>query len=240
MNERRKDVLETAAAGALALAGAVGLSAAAIPGAVGIAFHRFQERRSQAWWNRVIHGATEPDALVAQIEAGLATDDVHVVAGIVGGARAAASSVELAAVSVIAELSRRYISTRDLPRWFFRAALELFEQLEASDLFALRTLLHEIEPIRSESIAITGDIGGEARPWRAHQLTVSEPSHDLTPFPTPSRLFGYLKRVGLGYESQGIGYVGSPRHVVLDRDVATWLREAMTSGEPPVPMHSGS
>ena len=227
MGEKTKDTLETAANVVLTIAGAAGAAVAGLPGGLGLAYGRFHHKRVRRWWDLVADRNRAPEDLAARIETGLAEDDEHVVAGVVGGARAASSAIELAAVVVIAELSRRFLHERDLPKWFYRGALALFEQLEAAELGALRRLLREIEPIRSESILIAGDIDGEAQPWRAAQLSVAEPFEVLTPFASPSRLFGYIKRVGLGYDSRGVAYVGSPRHVVMDRDVATWLREAM-------------
>lgn len=231
MSDEKKDRLETAASTALALVGAAALPSAVIPGAVGIAFLRLSDRRIKKWWELVTHGSKTPEELAERVAIGLAEDDEHVVAGVLGGARAAATSVEPAAVVIIAELSRRYFEDATLPRWFYRSALALFEQLDNGELFALRRLLREIEPIRSDAIVIAGDIDGEAQPWRAAQLSVENPYEALTPFPSPSRLFGYIKRAGLGYESRGMGFVGSPRHVVLDREVATWLREAMRDSD---------
>jgi hypothetical protein len=233
VNDQAKDALVTVAGTGLALLSGTGAAVAAIPGVVGIAFIRLYERRTKKWWEAVINGSRSPEELTDHIAAGLMKDNEHVVAGIVGGARAAASAIELDAVLVIAELSRRFFEQKDLPMWFYRSALALLEQLEASELRALRRLLHEISTIRSDKIAVAGDIEGEVQPWRAHQFSVEQPSVALTPFPASSRLFGYIKRVGLGHDSNGVGYVGTPQHVVIEHDVAIWLRDAMPVDERP-------
>lgn len=231
VNDQKKDIAVTTAATALAVVGVAAGVGAAIPGGVGLALQRLYDRRTKKWWALVVERSLAPEELAARIAAGLAEDDEHVVAGVVGRARAAASAVELSAVVVIAELSRRHFEAQDLPRWFFRAALTLFEQLEASELYALRRLLVEAAPIRSDEILIAGDIEGEATPWRASQLSVLVPFEHLTPFDSPRRLFGYLKRCGLGHESPGVGFVGSPAHVVIERQVADWLRDALSIEE---------
>lgn len=229
MSEKSKDALETAAATGLALAGAAAVPAAAVPGLVGDAWRRLQERRVQKWWKLVVERPGTPADLSARIVAGLAEDDENVIAGVVGGARAASSVIELSAVPVIAELSRRYFQERDLPRWFYGGALEVLERVDAPELGALRQLFVEIKNIRSDSITILGDTEGD-RSWRAFQTSVTDPWQQLTPFPKPARLFGYIKRAGLGFDSGGFGISGSPKVLVVDREPADWLREALLSG----------
>ncbi len=214
---------------AVAVAGVAGGIAAAIPGSVGLAWARHQDRRVKKWWRVVVEGAGDPEKLVAAIEAGLATDDENVVAGVVGGARASAFAIELAAVPVIAVLSRRYFERNDLPRWFYRGALEVLELVDAPELGALRRLFVEIQGIRSDSITILGDLDGD-RGWRAFQASVIDPSVQLTPFEKPARVFGYLKRAGVGFESAGYGISASPKVLVLDREPMDWMREALLEG----------
>jgi hypothetical protein len=227
MSEQTKDTIETAANAALAVAGVAGVKAATIPGMLGLAYAKFQQGRHEKWWTLVIEGREDPSDLVARINAGLAEEDDKVITGVVGGARAAAAAIELAAVPVIAALSRRYLNEQDLPRWFYRGALEVLERVDALELGALKTLLLEIKDIRSDSITIVGDAGGQLD-WRAFQTP--EQWQKLTTFKSPSRLFGYLKRAGLGYESDHYGTVASPSVLVIERDTSDWLRDALVFG----------
>ena len=230
MGDQRKDVVEMAAAASLAVAGAAALPAAAIPGAVGIVWAQFQNRRTETWWNYVLEGrGNTPDELVARIVKGLTSDDENVIAGIVIGARAAAAAIERAAVRVIAVLSRRFLHQRDIPRWFYSGALEVLERVDAVELGALRRLLVETKDIRSDSITIIGDIEGD-RGWRAFQTSVTDPFVKLTPFEKPLRLFGYLKRAGVGFDSAGFGIGGSPKVLVLDREPMDWMCTALLEG----------
>src|SRR6185295_14940190 len=131
MKDEVKDALTTAAATGLALVAAAGaggaIAAAAIPGVVGIAFMRLYDRRTKRWWEAIIDGASSPEELQTKIADGLFNEKERVVAGVVGGARAAASAIEVDAVLAIAELSRRFLEAEDLPIWFYRGALTLFE-----------------------------------------------------------------------------------------------------------------
>lgn len=229
MGDETKDAVTTGAAISLAITGVIGAPAAAVPGLVGLAWMRLQDRRVKKWWKLVVDRAARPAELAEKIEAGLAEDDENVVAGVVGGARAASAAIELAAVPVIAELSRRYFQEHDLPRWFYRGALEVLERVDAAELGAVRQMFVEIREIRSDSITIVGDIEGD-RSWRAFQTSVTEPAQPLTAFQKPARLFGYLKRAGLGFDSSGFGIGGSPKVLVVDREPADWFRDALLAG----------
>lgn len=229
MDEKAKDALEIATATGLALAGASPIAAAAIPGVLGLAWKRLQDRRVKKWWDLVVERTGTPEELSAKIEAGLAEEDENVVAGVVGGARAASSAIELSAVPVIAELSRRFLQEQDLPRWFYRGALELLERLEAAEMRALRQLFTEIRGIPSDSITVIGDTAGD-RAWRAFPTSTPDAAQPLTPFLKPARLFGYMKRAGLGFDSGGYGIGGSPNVVVADREPVEWLCAALAGG----------
>lgn len=229
MGEKTKDVIEGGANVALALAGAAGALAAGIPNLIVVAWTAHQERRIQKWARLVIDRSKSPDEIAARITGGLASGDERVVAGVVGGARAASSAIEPAAVVVIAELTRRFLQDGDLPRWFFRGALEVLERLEAGELGALRWLLKEIEPIQSERITMIGDVvfrspnpDDDEKPWRAVETGGRSPSVRLTPFPDPYRLFGYIRRAGLEVETGA-----SPAVLIVERMTVTWLREVV-------------
>lgn len=226
MAEKTKDAIETAATAGLVWAGKTGVAAAALPGLLGVAWTRFQERRVESWWKLVIERAEAADELVAKIEAGLAEDNETVVTGVVGGARAATSAVELSAVTVIAEVSRRYFQQGDLPRWFYRGALEVLERVDATELGNLRRLFVEIKDVPSDSITVLGDLAGD-RGWHAFPTSTVEQRFQLTAFSKPARVFSYLKRSGLGFDSSGYGIGGSPNVVVLDREPSAWFREAL-------------
>lgn len=223
----KKDHLEVLAAGGLAVAGVSALPAAVLPGLIGDAYRRLQDRRVARWSSLMLDHAASPEKLVAMIETGLAKDDENVVAGVVGGARAAAAAVELSAVATIAVLSRRYLQQQDLPRWFYRGALEVLERVDAAELGALRCLVGEISSIRSDRCAVIADAPGEGS-WRAFQYSVPDPYVTLTPFANPSRLFAYLKRAGIAFDGEGVG--GITNVMVIEREVIDWLSQALAEG----------
>jgi hypothetical protein len=220
MSETTKDLVEVVTAGTMvavaaaaplaAAAAAAPLAAATLPGLIGVAWQQRQARRVDRWWKLVTEGAADAKQLEDRVLAGLADDDESVVAGVVEGARAATAAVDLAAIPIIAELSRRHFRDRDLPRWFYRGALELLERLEASDIAVSRTFVGELNAVEDS----------ESKP---------DAAIELTPFAEPIRLLGNMKRSGLGYDSGGYGIAGAAEVIVVQRRVVNWLSPLLLS-----------
>jgi hypothetical protein len=80
-----RDGLTLSTAAILAAAGAPALQAAVVPGLVGEAWGRLQQRRVTKWWQLVVTSTLDPDAFMARIAAGLSTDNEDVIVGVVGG-----------------------------------------------------------------------------------------------------------------------------------------------------------
>jgi hypothetical protein len=238
MSETTKDLVEVVTAGTMvavaaaaplaAAAAAAPLAAATLPGLIGVAWQQRQARRVDRWWKLVTEGAADAKQLEDRVLAGLADDDESVVAGVVEGARAATAAVDLAAIPIIAELSRRHFRDRDLPRWFYRGALELLERLEASDIAVSRTFVGELNAVEdSESITALAGLG--AKGWRAFPTGKPDAAIELTPFAEPIRLLGNMKRSGLGYDSGGYGIAGAAEVIVVQRRVVNWLSPLLLS-----------
>jgi hypothetical protein len=223
MSEETKDLVEVVTAGAMVAVAASSLPAATVPVLAGMAWQRYQSRRVKAWWELVTKSAADAKQLEDRVLAGLAEDDESVVAGVVEGARAATAAVDLAAVPIIAELSRRHFQDRNLPRWFYRGALELLERLDASDIAVLRTFVGELSTVE-ESESITALAGLGAKGWKAFPTNKVDAAVALTPFAEPIRLLGNLKRAGLGHDSNGWGISGAAEAIVVQRRVVDWLR----------------
>ena len=222
MSEATKDLVEIVAGGAMVAVAASALPAATVPVLAGMAWSRYQSRRVNAWWEFVTKGAADAKQLEDRILAGLAEDDESVIAGIVEGARAATAAVDLAAVPIIGELSRRHFQDRDLPRWFYRGALELLERLDASDVAVLRTFVAELSTVEvAESITALAGLGEKG--WKAFPTSNVDATVALTPFAEPIRLLGNLKRAGLGHDSNGWGISGAAEAIVIQQRVVEWL-----------------
>jgi hypothetical protein len=237
MSDQTKDVIETSATVALTAAAVTGAMAAAIPGILGILYAEFRKRREEKWWNLVTDGDEVPGKTADRVAAGLATDNANVVAGVVGGAHAAASAIELAAVPIIAVLSRRYLKEGDIPLWFYRGALDVIQRLNAMELRALRTLLMEIAVLQSNRVVVLAAEYGDAEWYASHAhvegdegFEMTDARAPLTRFASPSRLFAYLMREGLAFPNNGLGSVGLSEIIIIERDTAAWLREAMVTG----------
>lgn len=127
---------------------------------------------------------------------------------------------------LIAELSRRHFQNRDLPRWFYRGALELLERLEASDIAVLRTFVSELSAVE-DSDSTTALAGLGAKGWKAFPTSKVDAVVTLTPFAEPIRLLGNMKRAGLGHDSNGWGISGAAEAVVVQRRVVDWLRSLL-------------
>ena len=227
-NDTKKDFLEAGMAMTVAVAGGpLAVAAAAAPSLIGTAWMGMQTRRANKWWQCILR-ADDAGELQAEIESGLLNESEHVIAGVVEGARAACAAVDLAAVPIIAELSRRFIAAEDIPRWFYRGSLEFLERLTATEIASIRRLLQETESMTSAEITILGP--RTDRPWRAEE--VCDPSADrrdtiqVTPFEDALRLFVSLKRCDLSLESNPWGDADDPNVVVIKREVLGWLRAA--------------
>jgi hypothetical protein len=220
-----KDLIEVGVAAGVVLAGAAALPAAIAPGVVGAAWMALYKRRVARWWKLVSERGTPPEELAAKVQKGLLQEDENVIAGVVEGARAATASVDIAAVPVIAELSRRFLSEEDIPRWFYRGSLEVLERLSAGELGSLARLLVEMEEIASDTITVTANLPGE-KGWKAFQTSVPDAHVSISRFDDSARVFGYLKRAGLGQESNAWGHSGAAEAIVIEHRVASWLRQA--------------
>jgi hypothetical protein len=135
---------------------------------------------------------------------------------------ASVGAIDPIALAVQTEIARRQNTRRDLPRWFYRGALELMDRIGAAQIDALARLLDEVRPIKSDRITVLGFMPGDLA-WKAFQESVPQPFERLTPFEDAARLFGELKRAGLGLESGGYGIAASPDALVLERQVAELL-----------------
>jgi hypothetical protein len=225
-NDLKKDLIEVSAAAALVVAtGPLSGLAAAFTPLIGAAWQACSARRMETWLQRLL--ATKDAAqLEAEIHRALLDESEEVVAAVVEGARAAASAISLAAVPIIAELSRRFLVAADIPRWFYRGSLELFERVSAEDIRVLRVLLQDIESITSPKVTL---IAGGAEKNRAIPIDGNTMSGmiPITAIADPERIFSLIKRVGLGFESSGWGMAAAANAVVIDREVLGWLRAAL-------------
>jgi hypothetical protein len=132
----------------------------------------------------------------------------------------------MAAVPIIAELSRRFIAAEDIPRWFYRGSLEFLERTSAEQIHAFRLLLRETGQIQSTSDSVTISSGAGPKPNQA--LPSGEPAAaiEISPIADAARFFSMLKRAGLAFESNAWGHSGSPNIVVITHQVLGWLRAA--------------
>jgi hypothetical protein len=224
-NEVKKDLVEATAGVLIAAASVTAASAAALPGLLGIAWQQHQNRRVQKWWDYLSRGATNPKELEARVLAGLLEDDANTIAGIVEGARAAVAAIDLAAVPIIAQLTRRYCQENDLPRWFLRGSLVLFEDLDAGEIKALRRFIADLKDIDAPSITAVARVGRHE--WQAFPTAEATAKTKLSPFEEPVRLFAAIKRTGLGHDSGGYGIGGAPEAIVIERTVIDWLHSAL-------------
>jgi hypothetical protein len=138
--------------------------------------------------------------------------------------------VDPMALAVISEILRRQLMKRDIPHWFSRGALHLMERLGGAEISALAKLLDEIREIHSETITVLGLLRAD-RKWEAFQSSVPNPCVTLSPFQDAERLFGEIKRAGLGRESAGYGTAAHPAVIVLEQNVVNWLREALRNAQ---------
>lgn len=227
-NDTKKDFLEAGIAMTVAVAGGpLAIAVAAAPSLIGTAWMGMQTRRVNKWWQCVCR-ADDAGELQAKIETGLLNESEHVIAGVVEGARAASAAVDMAAVPIIAELSRRFIAAGNIPRWFYRGSLDFLERLTASEIASIRLLLQETESITDEKVTIIGDVGDG--PWQIFRtpdptLPPQEPIR-LTKFEDADRLFSAMKRSQLGFEWNALGYSASSDVIVVRREVLGWLRAA--------------
>jgi hypothetical protein len=226
-NDAKKDLLEAGTAAALAISiSPIAAVVAAAPAMIGAAWQSMQTRRANKWW-QCICKADDAGELQLKIETGLRKESEHVIAGVVESARAACSAVDMAAVPIIAELSRRFIAAEDIPRWFYRGSLQFLERLTAVEIGSIRLLLRETESITTERITIIGS--RDERPWRAEAVynpTIDHETINLTPFADSRRLFVWMKRCDLSLESNAWGDADDPNVVVITHQVLGWLRTA--------------
>lgn len=223
--ESEKDLVEASVTTTLALSGGpIAAAVAVAPLMISSAWQALQSRRANKWWDGVCR-ADEAGDLQAKIRTGLLEDSEYVIAGVVEGARAACAAVDMAAVPIIAELSRRFISAEDIPRWFYRGSLELFERVNAEDIRVLRVLFGEIESITTPKVTLSARDPAQNRAFPSD----GDPRNGIpiTPIADPERIFSLIKRVGLGFESDGWGMSGAANAVVIKRDVIGWLRSAL-------------
>lgn len=238
-NDTKKDLVEVGTAMTVAVASgplaaafpavhtAIAVAAAAAPTLIAAAWNSLQRRRVENWWT-CICTASDGAALQQKILMGLESDTDNVIAGVTEGARAACAAVDMAAVPIIAELSRRFLAAEDIPRWFYRGSLEFLERLTASEIASIRLLLQETESITDAEVTIIGDVGDG--PWQIYRmpdpaLPPQEPIR-LTKVEDADRLFSAMKRCQLGFEWNAYGYSASPDVIVVKRDVLGWLRAA--------------
>jgi hypothetical protein len=120
----------------------------------------------------------------------------------------ACSAVDLSAVAIIAELSRRFVAANDVPRWFYRGSLELLERISDQEIAAQRTLLTEIESITAATVTIIAGHGD----GQNTTFPSGDPKNQtaISPIVEPERVFSIMKRAALGSNLTGTASRGLP------------------------------
>lgn len=217
-----------AAGAALSLTGGAAAVVAAAGGLLAIGWDRVgsrNRRRAQEMLQRLLEADKNPEELHSLINEGLISEDERVMSAFRALLVASVESVSPAAIAPIAVIGRMHFRG-ECATWIARGALEVLQRVDSIELGALRRMLLEFETIKSDRIMITAELSSD-RGWRAYQSSVPDDLHPITPFPSARRIFGYLKRAGLGTDTSAYGIGGSPEVVEIERIVTDALRKAL-------------
>lgn len=260
-DDTKKDALVGAAgvgAAAVALASATAsVLAAAIPATVALAIDTWrglQDRRIESWWLMLVGGEHPDEELAERIRVGLDKEREDVIRGVVGGAKAAANTIDDASVSAIAMLSRLYFAGEVQP-WLYRAALDVFEQSTAEELANVRALCVEVAKCKERYVLIhalpfdnespSKVYGASSRPGEKYivghssgdgpflpirdDLEVRDNHVVLATILHAQRIFQLLRRAMLLDDPQAGGFgAATARNLgVIDRTVARVLARAL-------------
>lgn len=229
-----KEIVVGATGVAVALTGLPGVLAVGLASLVGVGFARVKERdtrRAQRLLERIAEADESPEEFVEHLRKRLEAEDEDTLTAFRALLIAAVEAITPNAIAPLGFIGRRYLRG-ECPTWIARGALEVLQRVDSAELEALRRLLVEIEPIKSDGIWVVADIGGD-HGWRAYQRSVPDDLHPITPFPSARRVFGYLKRAGLGDDWSATDDDGSSNRVNLDRAVTDVFREALVATKGP-------
>jgi hypothetical protein len=159
-------------------ASATEVAAAGVPSLVNLAvdaWRSLQRRRVQKWWESVLNTDEDSAQLAARIAAGLVEEQDTVVQGVIGGARAASEAIDLAAVPVIAAMSRMFFDAQ-VPRWFYRAGVDMVSNLAADELLGLRLFSDAVSSLKSPFVKLRAE---PFSPDSPSKLIHEDPSADV-------------------------------------------------------------
>jgi len=232
---KKDDTIKELVVGATGVAAAVtgipGALAVALASIVGIGFVRVKERdnrRARRLLERMAEADESPEEFVEHLRERLEAEDEDTLTAFRALLIAAVEAITPNAIAPLGFIGRRYLRG-ECPTWIARGIVEVLQRVDSAEIEALRRLLVEIEPIKSDGIMITADVSSHR--WCAYQRSLPDDLHPITPFPSARRVFGYLKRAGLGGEWNVVGFSGPSGVLDIDRAVADVLREALVLGE---------
>lgn len=224
---KKDDTVKELVVGATGVAATVmgipGAIAVALASIVGVGFVRVKERdnrRARRLLEQMAEADESPEEFVEHLRERLEAEDEDTLTAFRALLIAAVEAITPNAIAPLGFIGRRYLRG-ECPAWIARGSLEVLQRVDSAELEALRRLLIEIEPIKSDGIMIT------AHRWCAYQRSVPDDLHPITPFPSARRVFSYLKRAGLGTDWSVVGFSGPSGVVDIDRAVADVLREAL-------------
>ena len=243
MKERSKEIGKDIATGAaglvVALAGGPGVLAAIAAPLAALGFVRAAtsaQRRAEKLVERMLERDEEPESFAEELRRRVEADDEETLAAFRVLLVAAIQAVTPDALPAIGFVGQRLCRNRTSLR-LARGAVDVLNQIDAVELRTLRKFMQELEAVHSEWMMVLTDIAarsdGSERAWKAYATHgTGSRAISITQFPNPQRLFGYLKRAGLGTDTGAYGVGGSPLAIELEGEAVALLRDALVATVP--------
>jgi hypothetical protein len=223
-------VAAAAGLGALALAHApvtlLGAAALLVPTVVAAGYNHIahrDRRRAEHLVEWMISFDDQPDSFAKELDRRIAAANEDTLGAFRVLVLGAVEAVSPDAIAPLGFIGRRFLRG-ECAQWIARGIVDVLSKLDSAELRTLRQFVIEIDGIGTDWVMADAGLYG----WTAKQGDAGN-QRKISEFRDARRLFGLLKRAGLGTEAGTYGVSGSPQMIELDQRALSVLRETLVA-----------